>query len=168
MVNVKLYTLCGTPEYFAPELLLNLGYDQSADLWSYAVMVHEFLVGFTPFCEAREADLKQIFKSIMLVKRKGLRLSTELDSIEFSEESKDFLRRLLKSNPAERLGVQEGATSVVLQHKFFHGLDLEKAFKLDLPAPFIPSPMHTRDRVQSSVMGESLPFTGDQDIFRDF
>lgn len=168
VVHAKLYTLCGTPEYFAPELLFNLGHDQSADIWSFAVMVHEFLVGFTPFCGTDSNDITQLFKNIALVQKKGLQLSKKLDSLESSDKSKDFLRKLLRANPAERLGVQDAATSFILEHEFFKDLDFKKMFARDLPAPFIPTPIDPKERKQLSLMQESKPYEGNQALFSEF
>ena len=167
-VHAKLYTLCGTPEYFAPELLFNLGHDQSADLWSYAVMVHELLLGFTTFCGADTNDITQLFRNIALVQRRGLQLSPQLDIIEYSDESKSLLKSLLRPDPAERLGVQQGSTSYIFEHAFFRDLDLEKMFTRDLPAPYIPSVINPTDRKQLSSLKRNKPFTGDQTVFSEF
>jgi serine/threonine protein kinase len=43
------YTLCGTIEYVAPEMLRNEPYGSSVDLWTVGVLAYEALVGRTPF-----------------------------------------------------------------------------------------------------------------------
>ena len=43
------FTLCGTPEYLSPELVLSKGHDKSADYWALGCLVYELLVGRTPF-----------------------------------------------------------------------------------------------------------------------
>lgn len=45
----KSFTLCGTPEYLAPELVLSRGHDKSVDFWALGCLLYELLVGHTPF-----------------------------------------------------------------------------------------------------------------------
>ena len=165
-VYAKSYTLCGTPEYLAPEFVFNLGHDHSADLWALGVMIYEMYMTATPFAPKRVDNITELFNNIAVTKTNGVRLPPKLEERSKGKVAGDIVLHLLKPEQSERMGVQEGYTSVILEHEFFNDLDVEGLVNGTLKPVHIPSPP------QSNAPISSLPpikaFRGDQSLFEFF
>ncbi|RYH30983.1 hypothetical protein EON65_03750 [archaeon] len=57
------FTICGNPLYFAPEFVVQQGYDYSADIWAFGVTLFELFEGTTPFGN-NDTEETSIFRSI--------------------------------------------------------------------------------------------------------
>jgi len=96
----NLSTSCGTPSYVAPEVLLGGQYDNEVDMWSIGVITYVLLCGFTPFYGDNQ---RQLFERILHAKFDFP--SPEWDDV--SPMAKDFVKKLLVVNPAERLSAEQ-------------------------------------------------------------
>ncbi|XP_056419558.1 serine/threonine-protein kinase PLK4 isoform X2 [Hyla sarda] len=100
--NEKHFTMCGTPNYIAPEIATRSAHGLESDVWSLGCMLYTFLVGRPPF----DTDtVKNTLNKIVLA-------DYEMPSY-LSRASKDLIFQLLRKNPADRLSL-----SSVLDHPF--------------------------------------------------
>jgi serine/threonine-protein kinase RIM15 len=117
----------GTPDYLAPETILGLrGDDAAVDWWALGVITYEFLYGIPPF---HAETPEKVFENIL-----SGQIDWHEDWVDFSEEIKDFMRRLLNTDPATRLGAN-GADEVK-NHPLFEGIEWDKVTSKE--AAFIP------------------------------
>lgn len=92
-----LHTLCGTPAYVAPEILSKRGYDGStADVWSCGVVLFVLTAGYLPF---NDPNLMNMYKKIYKGEFRCARW--------MSADLKRFLSRILDTNPAIRITIDE-------------------------------------------------------------
>ena len=123
----KAFTICGTPQYLAPEVLLKQGYDKTIDWWSLGCIMYEMLVGKLPFPYRRDTkmSLKIYDKKIIFPKN-------------IDKDAEDLIKKLLVVNPKERLGYGPNGCDDVKNHPFFNGVDWDLAYEKKLPPPFVP------------------------------
>jgi serine/threonine protein kinase len=89
-------TLCGTPEYLSPEIVAGTPHGTGTDMWSFGVLVYEFLGGKTPFYEKKESDM---FDRILTVDVHW----DDDTSRHLSPEARIFIQKLLVFDESKRL-----------------------------------------------------------------
>ncbi|CAG9333520.1 unnamed protein product [Blepharisma stoltei] len=103
----KKKTICGTPNYIAPEVLDGkTGHSYEVDIWSLGVITYTLLVGKPPF---ETSDVKTTYRRIKM------NAYSFPDHVPLSESSKSLITRILVNDPAKRPTLDE-----IVAHEFFH------------------------------------------------
>ena len=123
----KAFTICGTPQYLAPEILKKKGYNKSVDWWSLGCVMYEMLTGKLPF------PIKKGGKINLKIYENEVFYPNSINST-----AKDLLQNLLVVNPNKRLGSGPDGSSNIKNHPFFKGANWDDIWHKRVRPPFIP------------------------------
>jgi len=129
MSGKKSYTICGEAEYFAPEIILQQGYNYSVDIWAYGILLYELFEGKLPFGQ-ENTDEVQLYKLI----------TSYQGNLEFTIQEKaatSLVKSLLNPSSNERLGFK--SVKEIMDHKFFKGMNWDNLLNSGKEASSFPS-----------------------------
>jgi len=157
--GTRTYTLCGTPEYIAPEVLLNKGHGKPVDWWTLGILIYEMICGQPPFCDE---DPMGIYQKILAGKVYFPKY--------FDKNAKALVKKLLTADLSKRYGNLKDGPMDILKHAWFSSLNFAELEEFKVPAPYKPAMKGDNDvsnfedipeskDVSPAVTGATDPFT---------
>jgi len=144
----KTYTTCGTPDYFAPEVIKSTGHTCAVDWWALGILVFELMSGQPPF---QAATPMQTYSKI----QDGIKKVQFPSSV--SGECTSLVKGLCEKDPAERLPMRKGGSDNIKKHKWYKAFDWEKMEAQTLTAPYVPPVKSKDDSSNFSARKEDMP-----------
>ncbi|KAH7297872.1 hypothetical protein KP509_25G016500 [Ceratopteris richardii] len=131
-IDHRTFTLCGTPDYLAPEIILAKGHGKAVDWWTLGVLIYEMLAGVAPFADDdASATYQKILDGKIIFPRY------------FSRSAKDLIRKLLTADLTKRIGCLKDGVREIKHHPWFSNVKWDNVFHRKDKPPIKPKPLNS-------------------------
>ena len=153
MESEMTFTMCGSPEYYSPEMIRKSGYNKSTDFWCLGIILYEMLIGCTPFIDPEPLKIYQ-----KIIKNKVLFPKT------IDVNAKNIIKRFLTSDINNRLGCDKFGIGGIVDDNFFKGFDWKKLLYKALEPPLVPEVNGNMDTSNFKKLEDNKDENDDDDI----
>lgn len=146
----KTYTTCGTPDYFAPELIASAGHNHAVDWWALGVLIFELMTGRPPFESATPMQTYQ-------------KVNRGIAKVPFGPKVKgpveDLIKSLCKKEPMERLPMKKGGISNIKSHAWYSDKDFnwDAMENMTQAVPYRPTVKSKKDMGNFNARKDDFP-----------